>query len=169
VLPTLDEFVIQFLIMEVAHDFLLYWGHRIQHDIPFLWKHFHSLHHDVETVSAISTGQIHTVDAFLQGEIPILGAAIFAQAHPVSFFVSTIAQVSQNVLNHSGLDSPILDFLAMRWLPGRAPPKFHDYHHQFVNYSGNAKNFGENFRIWDIAFGTASKGALNGIRNRKKA
>ena len=28
-------------------DFFIYWGHRLQHRVPFLWR-FHSIHHSAE-------------------------------------------------------------------------------------------------------------------------
>ena len=65
-LPSWKAFLLQFAIMEVVHDLCLYWGHRVQHEIPFLWKHFHSEHHRLATPSPMSTGQIHPVDSFLQ-------------------------------------------------------------------------------------------------------
>eukprot|EP01043_Picozoa_sp_COSAG02_P044972 COSAG02_NODE_4067_length_5836_cov_18.100924_3_plen_541_part_00 len=34
-----------------------------------------------------------------------------------------------------------------------------DDHHQYSNYHGNAKNYGENFTLWDRMFGTASRRA----------
>ena len=33
----------------------------------------------------------------------------------------------------------------------------HDAHHKYSNYAENAKNFGENFLLWDWAFGTLGK------------
>jgi sterol desaturase/sphingolipid hydroxylase (fatty acid hydroxylase superfamily) len=70
--------------------------------------------------------------------------------------------VAENVLNHCGLESTLLILVSLKFLPGRAPPAFHDYHHRFSNYSGNAKNFGENFVVWDLLFGTAANKAAKG-------
>jgi sterol desaturase/sphingolipid hydroxylase (fatty acid hydroxylase superfamily) len=66
-------------------------------------------------------------------------------------------RVGENVLNHCGLDSPILTLLSLKFLPLRASPAFHDYHHRHSNYAGHAKNYAENFVVWDILFGTASR------------
>lgn len=46
--PSLRELAVQLAIMEVAGDFALYWGHRIQHESKYLWENFHSLHHSVQ-------------------------------------------------------------------------------------------------------------------------
>ena len=42
-------------------------GHRIQHESNFLWTHFHSYHHQIDSPTAVSTLSIDTVDATLQG------------------------------------------------------------------------------------------------------
>jgi sterol desaturase/sphingolipid hydroxylase (fatty acid hydroxylase superfamily) len=115
--------------------------------------------YSVGTPSPISTLYIDGMDATLQGTLPLLVAAIVARAHPVSFWCYCCLRVAENVLNHCGLESQLLTLLSFKFLPGRAAPAFHDYHHRFSNYSGNAKNFGENFVLWDHAFGTAAAAA----------
>ena len=47
-LPGPWEFICQMAVMEVAGDFALYWGHRIQHESSYLWENFHSHHHTVQ-------------------------------------------------------------------------------------------------------------------------
>jgi len=144
------------LVMELVGDFALYWGHRVQHESNFLWRNFHRHHHQTHTPSPISTLYINGVDATLQATIPLLVAAISARPHPITFGLYTFLRVGENTLNHCGMDSPLLRALSLKFLPGRAAPSFHDYHHRFSNYAGQAKNYGENFWLWDVAFGTAS-------------
>jgi sterol desaturase/sphingolipid hydroxylase (fatty acid hydroxylase superfamily) len=55
------------------------------------------------------------------------------------------------------MDGTLLNVLSFKWAPGRAPAAHHDYHHRFSNYAGKAKNYGENFTLWDDLFGTTSK------------
>ena len=45
--------------------------------------------------------------------------------------------------------------LKLSWL-GRASVAHHDAHHLRSGHGGRAKNFGENFWIWDALFGTLS-------------
>lgn len=40
-------------------------GHRVQHEVAFLWK-FHAKHHAIDTPSPFSTLFIHPLDATLQ-------------------------------------------------------------------------------------------------------
>lgn len=76
--------------------------------------------------------------------------------HPLIFNIYVALRIGENVLNHSGLDDGLVNLLTLKFLPGRASIAHHDYHHQWSNYGNNAKNFGENFWLWDWAFGTLS-------------
>ncbi|CAB9528014.1 C-4 methylsterol oxidase [Seminavis robusta] len=99
-MPTLAQFTMQMIIMEVVGDFLLYWCHRLQHSSQYLWENFHSKHHQVGTTSAFSTAYIDAVDATLQATIPLLLAAVSARAHPISFWSHCCFRVSENVAHH---------------------------------------------------------------------
>src|SRR6266508_910867 len=68
--PTLLVFVEASLLAEVAG----YWGHRLTHEIPFLWR-FHELHHTIETMDWLAPNRRHPVDmtiARLSVIIPLL-------------------------------------------------------------------------------------------------
>lgn len=54
ILPTLNSFIFQMILLAIVADFGLYWGHRIQHDVEYLWKNFHSVHHQLHTPSPVS-------------------------------------------------------------------------------------------------------------------
>ena len=40
----------------------------------------------------------------------------------------------------------------------------HDLHHYYSNYGTNSKNYGENFWLWDWAFGTLTKKGVVRLR-----
>ena len=40
-----------------------YWGHRLTHRVPFLWR-FHAVHHSVTRLWIVNTGRFHFVDSF---------------------------------------------------------------------------------------------------------
>lgn len=149
------EFAAQFLVMFVVNDLGLYVGHRIQHEVPFLWR-FHRVHHRIGTPTPVSVMSIAQLDATLQGGIPMALAAAAAQPCPAALYAFFAARVAENTLNHSGLDSPLLDALALKFLPFRASAAFHDSHHRFSNHAHNAKNYAESFWVFDWAFGTLS-------------
>lgn len=153
--PCLYEALAHLLLMLIVGDFFLYWGHRIQHESLFLWTHFHSYHHQIDTPTPISTLSIDTVDATLQGGLPIVIAALLVHPHPLTFYVYVFFRLCDNVINHSGLKNQFYaELLALKFLPFRASAGHHDYHHKFSNYSKNAKNYAEYFLVWDQIFGT---------------
>jgi sterol desaturase/sphingolipid hydroxylase (fatty acid hydroxylase superfamily) len=189
--PSVIEFLIHLLVMLLVSDFILYWGHRVQHMNSYLWKHCHSYHHQIVTPTAISTASIEQTDATLQAGIPVLIAFLVTRPHPLTFHACLSLRFLDNVMNHSGIDfnqipSPIkthpndLPFssfaslsrslgkisLFLAWFltlitfknsPLRAPTSHHDYHHRYINFTTNSKNFGEYFVIWDQLFGTYSQ------------
>ena len=158
-LPSAMAMMWHLLLMELIGDLGLYWGHRIQHESDYLWRKFHSKHHSIGTPTAASTVYIDPVDATLQAGLPVILATALVRPHPLTYNVYIALRIGENVLNHSGLDSWVVDVLSLKFLPGRARIAHHDYHHYYSNYSRNAKNYGENFWLWDWAFGTLSKQA----------
>ena len=155
--PSLHVFCLQFVSCYVLGDFGLYLGHRIQHENEFLWRKFHSVHHRLKTPTAVSTIYIDPVDMLLQASLPMLLATVTVQAHPLVFLFYSFARVAENTFNHSGLDSPWVRFITLKFLPLRASVRHHDEHHRYSGYSGNAKNYGEGLWIWDSLLGTSRK------------
>lgn len=159
--PAFPVLALQVFVLLVVGDFGLYWGHRIQHTVPFLWERCHSLHHQLDTPSPVSTLYIDEFDAFLQAALPILVSAVVVRPHPVAYYVYIALRLSDNAVNHSGLKpNMLLDIFTLKFLPFRAAVGHHDAHHKYSGYTGNAKNYAEYFWIWDYMFGTLSMGAV---------
>jgi sterol desaturase/sphingolipid hydroxylase (fatty acid hydroxylase superfamily) len=154
--PSWQRLLGETVLMLVINDFFLYWGHRIQHESEFLWKNMHYFHHQLGTPTPVGTVFIDFTDGALQGNLPVLFAALAVRGHPISMWLMIAIRIADNVLNHSGLDSPLLNVLFLKVLPGRGAVVHHDSHHRFSNYSTNAKNYGEFFWVWDYMFGTYS-------------
>ena len=151
----LSKVCLQLLSLKVLDDFFLYWGHRIQHESEFLWR-FHRIHHQVTTPSPVSAVYIDSLDATIQGGLPMIFAAAIITPSPRILYTFCALRVGENVLNHSGFDSTVVDLLSLKALPFRAGIGHHDAHHKFSNYAKNAKNYGEALWIWDWMFGTLS-------------
>ena len=49
------RFAAHLVLLELVGDYGLYWGHRVQHMVPYLWKHCHSLHHRISTPTPASS------------------------------------------------------------------------------------------------------------------
>lgn len=145
-----------FVVMELFGDFLLYCGHRLQHDVQYLYDVSHSFHHTLETPTPLGTGYTKPLDGMLQHSLPVAILIATVRPHPITLYLYIAWRISESVWNHSGVDHWIVDAVTLKFLPGRAPIAHHDAHHKYSSYSQNAKNFGEAFWIWDYAFGTYS-------------
>lgn len=179
-------FSLELTLLLIVSDFVLYWSHRVQHMIEYLWIFCHRYHHQIDTPTAISTASIDVVDGSLQGGLPVLVALILVHPHPLSFYACVSLRFLDNVMNHSGINFAetshivllepsrsgttlgsialtlcrVLSVITLKNSALRASPRHHDYHHKFSNYSKNAKNFGEYFIVWDSLFGTLSAASM---------
>lgn len=163
-LPTFTTHVIQFFFMMLIADFFLYWGHRLQHDIEYAWKHFHSLHHQLSTPTPVGTAFIDNTDALLQAGLPLILTGLIVRPHPVTLWLYMAFHLTNNALNHSGLECWWINLIALKWLPMRSGNSHHDTHHRFSHYGKNAKNYAEMFWLWDYVFGTYSDGAMKLVK-----
>jgi sterol desaturase/sphingolipid hydroxylase (fatty acid hydroxylase superfamily) len=122
-----------------------YWGHRLTHQVPFLWR-FHSVHHSIEHMDWVASGRLHPLDqAFIQAftVFPLFllgyGAGVFGG---VAVFVTLLA-----LFQHANVR---LRFPGLRWVIGT--PEWHHWHHA-IDDDARDKNFGVPFV--DKLFGTA--------------
>src|SRR5690606_37838666 len=53
---------IQVALAIAVAEFGLYWGHRLAHEWPWLWR-FHAVHHSVTRLWIVNTGRFHFVDS----------------------------------------------------------------------------------------------------------
>jgi sterol desaturase/sphingolipid hydroxylase (fatty acid hydroxylase superfamily) len=122
-----------------------YWGHRLTHQVPFLWR-FHSVHHSIELMDWAAAGRLHPLDsAFTQAltvlPLVLLGyeGGVFAG---VTVFVTLLA-----IFQHANVR---LRFPVLRWVINT--PEWHHWHHAIDGEARN-KNFG--LPAIDKVFGTA--------------
>jgi len=122
-----------------------YWGHRLTHQVPFLWR-FHAVHHSIEQMDWVASGRLHPFDraftqAFTVFPLFLLGysGGVFAG---VTVFVALLA-----LFQHANVR---LRFPGIRWVINT--PEWHHWHHS-IDADGRDKNFG--LPVIDKLFGTA--------------
>jgi sterol desaturase/sphingolipid hydroxylase (fatty acid hydroxylase superfamily) len=122
-----------------------YWGHRLAHQVPFLWR-FHSVHHSIEQMDWVASGRLHPLDqAFTQAftVFPLFllgyGTGVFGG---VAVFVTLLA-----LFQHANVR---LRFPGVRWVINT--PEWHHWHHA-IDDDARDKNFG--LPVVDKLFGTA--------------
>jgi sterol desaturase/sphingolipid hydroxylase (fatty acid hydroxylase superfamily) len=155
--PALGEAAWHLAVMSLLGDLCLYMGHRVQHESCYLWAKHHSFHHKILAPTPVGTIFIDPLDMTLQATLPLLVAGWAVGAHPLTFALYCALRVSDNVVNHSGLEGPLVDLLGLKCFPGRATVAHHDAHHRSMVGRG-AGNFGEAFWLWDWLFGTLREG-----------
>jgi sterol desaturase/sphingolipid hydroxylase (fatty acid hydroxylase superfamily) len=122
-----------------------YWGHRLTHQVPFLWR-FHAVHHSIEQMDWVASGRLHPLDqAFTQAFtiFPLFllgyGAGVFGG---VAVFITLLA-----LFQHANVR---LRFPGVRWVINT--PEWHHWHHA-IDDEARDKNFG--LPVVDKIFGTA--------------
>ena len=134
----------QALLVVLLGDFLIYWGHRLQHRVGFLWR-FHAIHHSAEHLDWLAAHREHPLDSVYT--ILIVNLPIFALGVPVS----TLAWFAGfrglwAVFIHANVRLPIGP---LRMLLGA--PELHHWHHERCRESGNYANVSP---LMDLLFGT---------------
>ncbi len=132
-------------------DVLIYWWHRANHEVAFLWR-FHEVHHLDRFLDTTSALRFHFGEVLLSalaraGVILLLG---FPFASVVAFEVLVICSA---VFHHSNLRLPArLERVLSRVV---ITPSIHWVHHHAVR-SDTDSNYGTIFSFWDPLFGTRS-------------
>jgi sterol desaturase/sphingolipid hydroxylase (fatty acid hydroxylase superfamily) len=122
-----------------------YWGHRLTHEVPFLWR-FHAVHHSIEHMDWMAAGRLHPIDSAVTQACAIVPlVALGYDAGPVA--TVTILVTFLAIFQHANVR---LRFPVLRWvLP---TPEWHHWHHA-TDPDAHDTNFG--IPVVDLIFGTA--------------
>ena len=127
-------------------EFLIYWGHRISHEIPFLWR-FHSVHHSSTRLDWLAGERRHPVDQFCMSVfvgIPM----ILSGFSLVDLLIVGLVQTIWDMTIHANLGWR-LRFLDGIWVTS----EFHHWHHS-VDKQARDKNYAGALPLYDWIFGT---------------
>lgn len=123
-----------------------YVGHRLSHEIPFLWK-FHAIHHSISEMDWLSAARVHPLDQIVTKALTIIPLYVMGFSR-VTFGAYLGLAVFQAVLIHANVK---LDFGPLRWII--TTPRFHHWHHSNDHEAWN-KNYAGELPILDMIFGT---------------
>ncbi|XP_037073673.1 delta(7)-sterol 5(6)-desaturase-like [Pollicipes pollicipes] len=129
-------------VVFIWQDYVTYLTHRLYHT-PFLYKHFHKLHHTYKQPTAFSVTAIHPVE-FIHVQAIIISPMFLVPVHWVVMSVLLLYTYYHGIVDHSGIN-----FKAHWWQPWQPDCLFHDNHHQYFHV-----NFGFNIFLWDKLHGT---------------
>lgn len=128
----------------ILSDFLIYWGHRLQHKIDFLWR-FHKVHHSSESLDWLAAHREHPIDSIYTIGIINLPALVFGFDLDVLAAIVAFRGVWA-IYIHSNVR---LSIGALKVFIGS--PELHHWHHDKERDRGNYANISP---LMDILFGT---------------
>jgi sterol desaturase/sphingolipid hydroxylase (fatty acid hydroxylase superfamily) len=131
------------LLAFVVTDSLAYWVHRLMHNVHFIWRWSHQVHHSAERLDIAGAGYFHPTDITITVTLTTLTAAalgVSPDAAALSGFIGFFYAMFQ----HLNVRTP-------RWLGYVIQrPEGHSVHHA---RGVHAYNYG-NLPLSDLLFGT---------------
>ncbi|CAM2814515.1 sterol desaturase family protein [Janthinobacterium lividum] len=146
-LPLWGKILLGLLIGEVG----TYWGHRLSHEIPWLWR-YHAVHHSMEQLYFLANTRTHPVDMVvtrLFGLTPLylLGLAGPSAAGSAAPVLLLLIGTVWGFFIHANLR---WRFGPLEWLV--ATPAFHHWHHSKFEHIN--RNYASTLPVLDRLFGT---------------
>lgn len=142
-------FWLQIVVSLILIDVWMYWWHRINHVVPFLWK-FHKYHHEDLQMNSSTAFRFHTLEIFLSNIFNFFVFLIIGVVPQTLLLFSTLLFVSI-IFHHSNLRiSNRIDFLLRYFV---VSPGMHRIHHSKKIKETNS-NYSSLFPWWDKIFGT---------------
>ncbi len=140
-------FLINFFLIQFAHDTYFYWTHRWMHEWKWL-KKYHLTHHLSLPPTPFASLSFHPVEAISHGLFWYV-IAFLIPSHFVWLWVFYSFMFYINMWGHTGYEfwhKDLLDKPLQRILN---TPTHHNLHHKYHN-----KNYGIYYNFWDNLCGT---------------
>ncbi len=135
---------LQLLEMIVLSDLLIYWAHRLQHQVGFLWQ-FHKVHHSAEHLDWLAAHREHPLDTIYT--VGLINLPAILMGFPLGTIEGFIAfRGIWAIYIHANVRLPIGP---LRWVIGA--PELHHWHHDLDRRAGNYANISP---LMDLLFGT---------------
>lgn len=134
-------------------DMLIYWWHRANHMVPFLWR-FHEIHHRDGFLDTTSALRFHFGEVLLSATVR--AAVILVLAVPFqSVLVFETLVLLGALFHHSNLKMPTaLEGFLARFV---VTPSIHWVHHHAKRADTDA-NYATILSLWDPLFGSRAAG-----------
>jgi len=141
--PAVLEAALSFL----ALDALIYWQHRLFHQLPPFWR-LHRMHHSDLEFDTTTGVRFHPVEIAVSMLIKI-GAVVALGVPAIAVIAFEVALNATSLFNHSNLRLPAAVDRALRLV--LVTPDMHRVHHS-VHRREHDSNYGFNLSWWDHLF-----------------
>lgn len=135
---------LKFILTIALLDYSLYYWHRLNHKIGFLWR-FHNVHHidmdlDVTTTLRFHFGELLISALYRSAQIVIIGVS------PGEVLIFEACVTCFAMFHHSNIKLPIsFERQLNRWF---VTPRMHRIHHSIIQSEADS-NYGTIFSFWD--------------------
>ncbi len=148
-LPFWASLVIDLVIL----DLFLYWWHRLNHEVPVLWR-FHEVHHLDHRLDSTSAVRFHFGEVLLSA--CARGLVVWAlDVSLVAVLLFEILVLVAAIFQHSNLRLPAWLEAPMTWVV--VTPRHHWMHHHAVRRDTDS-NYATVLTLWDRLFGSFNRG-----------
>lgn len=121
-----------------------YWFHRVEHELPLLWR-IHAIHHSVERLYWLNSGRFHPLDIIGSWGVAFAPLVLLGiTAEPLA--LATITLTVHGLFQHANVDARLGP---LNWV--FSGPELHRWHHSPVVAEGNT-NYGATLIVWDVVF-----------------
>jgi sterol desaturase/sphingolipid hydroxylase (fatty acid hydroxylase superfamily) len=132
-------------------DFLIYWWHRANHVVPFLWR-FHAVHHLDRFLDSTTALRFHAGEVLLSALAR--AAVIVLLAFPLrSVLIFEALVLMAALFHHSNVRLPPAFERALSWIV--VTPSIHWVHHHRRRVDTDA-NYSTILSLWDRLFASRS-------------
>jgi methylsterol monooxygenase len=163
--PPLWKIAYQIAIFFVLEDTWHYWSHRLMHEVPYLYKNIHKIHHQYSAPFGLAAEYASPIEVMMLGfgtvGFPIIWCVITKDLHILTMYIWIVLRLFQAIDAHSGYEFP---WSLHHFLPFWAGAEHHDVHHEkFVG------NYSSSFRWWDYCMGTETGSAAFKAKRASKS
>jgi sterol desaturase/sphingolipid hydroxylase (fatty acid hydroxylase superfamily) len=138
----------------LAGEIGFYWGHRVMHAVPMLWR-FHAIHHAAQDMDFLVNTRAHPVDLFLSRLAGLAPIYLLGLAQPTSGSVDLVPVLFALIGSFWGFFVHANLSWRFGWLESVvATPAFHHWHHTNDGPAYIDKNFASMLPCLDRVFGT---------------
>ena len=142
-------------MMMVVGEIGYYWGHRLMHQIPWLWR-FHAIHHSAEEMGWLVNTRAHPLDMVIPR---LLGFSLMYACGLVQVNAGQNLDIVALIVMFIGILWGFFIHANLRWRFGWlewliATPYFHHWHHTNDNKDVINKNYASMLPWIDWLFGS---------------
>lgn len=138
--------IFQLFLALILAEFGGYWGHRLMHERPLLFR-MHAVHHSAERIYFMTGARNHAIEVVFLAALALFPLLVLGAGEVVIGLVAGFSGIHY-MLQHANIDIRLGPFKYI--ING---PEMHRYHHSRKLVEANA-NYAGVLLLWDWVFGT---------------